>query len=114
TLRRARSRSGCAGPASGVYDSRQLGQVANLEPRRPEPVRQRRARPVDPYGVDLDGVGARHVDVGTVADEERLPRANAEATERFLEDRRLRLAPAHLVRDRKSTRLNSSHQITSY
>src|SRR5207249_7596424 len=57
-----------------------------------------------------------HVDVGAVADEERLVDPDVQAAQRLVEDLALGLPPAdgEIFEDRKSTRLNSSHVSISY
>src|SRR5262247_3374657 len=77
-----------------LQDRGQLGQVADLVGRPRDARRQRLAVAVDPRDVHADLLGAEHVHVGAVADEERLVGPDAQAFERGVEDVPPRLAPS--------------------
>src|SRR2546426_12085527 len=83
---------------SEVQDGGQLGEVADLVGRRRDPWRQRLLVPVDPGGIHPELLGAEHVHVRAIADEQRLLWAYAQTHERGIEDVAPRLAPADLVR----------------
>src|SRR5438046_2206838 len=85
--------------ASYLEDFGEVREVADLVARRCDPRRERRAVRIDPRGVHADLLRPEHVDLGAVADEERLAGSNPETAERLVEDRALGLPPADGVGD---------------
>src|SRR5205814_1151084 len=82
-----------------LEDAGKLAEVTDLVRRRRDPRRQRRGLGVDPRRLHPGPLGPEHVDLGSVADEERLLRADRETLERLVEDHPLRLPPPDRVRD---------------
>src|SRR5437867_4112508 len=85
--------------ASYLEDFGEVREVADLVARRCDPRRERHAVRIDPRGVHADLLRPEHVDLGAVADEERLAGSNPETAERLVEDRALGLPPADGVGD---------------
>src|SRR2546427_12480251 len=84
--------------ASAVQHATQVGEVAQLYIRSWQAGRQRRRFRIDPGRAHADLMGAEHVDVGAVADEERLLGRHPNAPQRLFENGRRRLSPPDLVR----------------
>src|SRR5262249_59405329 len=86
---------------------------APAPPRLPPSSPTRRSSDLRAFGIDprrahADALRAGHVDVDAIADEERVARDDVEPMERHLEDHRLRLSPAHLVRDQDRSEEHTS------
>src|SRR5204863_231521 len=70
--------------ASYLEDFGEVREVADLVARRCDPRRERHAVRIDPRGVHADLLRPEHVDLGAVADEERLAGSNPETAERLV------------------------------
>src|SRR6266850_3694089 len=79
-------------------DPGELAEVADLVGRGCDARRQLLPVLVDPRRVHADLLGAQHVHVGAVTDEQRLLGPNAQPAQRRVEDIASRLAPADFVR----------------